>query len=65
MFSHKPPKKTTWHIGQPYEKDEHGKTPIREYVDRWTEIPSRGKVWLNGCGGWVDYKWHRRTWKPW
>lgn len=55
---------TRWHTGHvPQEQRKERK--IREFEDRWTQLPERAHVWLNGCSGWVSYKWNKNTWKPW
>jgi hypothetical protein len=41
-----------WHRGQLLDPgpDQHSSQQIVEYQDRWTQTPSRPRIWLNGGG---------------
>jgi len=61
-FFRKHEKQTRWHIGQqPRDPEQHRE----KQRGSWTQVPSRGQVWLNGCSGWINYKWNKNEWRPW
>ncbi len=45
-------KRLDWHRGQLLDPgpDQHDNQKIVEYQDRWTQTPSRARIWLNGSG---------------
>lgn len=55
-------KQRDWHEGQPLSQnsDQHDNEKIVEYQDRWTMVPSRGRIWLNSWRSHQEYN-HTRS----
>ena len=53
-----------WHGGHPLNPgpDQHSSQKIVEYQDRWTQTPSRPRIWLNGGGNHITSNNPRSPW---